>query len=104
MASANSIKRFTNDTYPEKVTILDGNIPVNLAGASILMKIKYSTPEQITGSITDAANGIVEFPFTTVSNDNEGIFDYEIEVTYSSGYIATHDRGTILFQDDIQVS
>ena len=81
-----------NDTGRKlEVTLLDNGTAVDLTGAAVALhyRIAGGTAKTATMTITDAANGVVEYQFGSGDLDAAGGFDYEVEVTDSGGKIST---------------
>lgn len=84
------------DTLPGFVVTLtdsDGSV-VPLSGVtSVLMKIRpagsTALTDTLTGTVTDAANGVASFALGTHTLDTAGLFEAEISVTYTSGRVWT---------------
>lgn len=102
------ITRYRGDTIPDKVVVkdTDGNV-VNIAGYTFLLTVASekepaddTTEEfQVVGSITDAANGVVEFAPTALQTDiTPGVYYYDVQMTTPAGRIGTilKDKYTIL--------
>lgn len=91
MTSKVNITRKRGDTYAEEITVVDKDTgsSKDITGNTFKLTVnKKSDPPneddqvfQISGNITDAANGVVEFPFTTGNANNVGFFFYDIEAT-----------------------
>ncbi len=88
----------TGDTGPPiESTLLDSvKAPVNLAGASALFKMKRDADGELvvngTATITDAANGVLEYPWVPSDTAIAGKFKAEWEVTFASGQVQTFPR------------
>ena len=98
--SANEIERFRGDTYPIVVTIKENSNAVDLTGCTVKMTIGYSTPVTVTGSITDAVNGIVQFNFTESDVSKVGRFEYDIQVDTGS-IKTTYVRDNFILKSDL---
>lgn len=93
------IKLVQGDTRPALVcTITDDSTgePVNLTGATCVLKFRAqgSTTLKATllGTVTDAANGQVEFYWASDPsslNGAPGTYQGEIEITFADGQIQT---------------
>lgn len=99
----NSITRFRGDTYPLIVTLKENSLAVDLTTAVIKMSIKYSTSITITGTVTDASNGIVQFDFEPGDVDSVGRFAYDIQVE-DGGYITTYVKDIFELIEDIIIT
>lgn len=92
--------RVTGDTEsplgPDRLTDEDG-ATVDLSGATVALHVWSATDgstlisDDTSGnvSITDAANGEVEYEFQSGDLDTAGQYHYEWEVTFSDGGIET---------------
>lgn len=84
------------DTRPALVcTLTDdttGN-PINISGASVVLRFREvgstTAKANINGTVTDGANGVVEFQWTNTALDTAGNFEGEIEITFGSGAVQT---------------
>lgn len=96
---AEKIKLVQGDTRPSLVcTLTDENtgIPIGLTGATVRLKFRAAGDTTIrttlTGTVTDAANGVVVFFWasdpTSLAGD-PGDYEGEIEITFSDGQIQT---------------
>lgn len=107
------IERTRGDTLtPEEITVVNKKTGVALliAGHTFLLTVDTladppdNTTEvfQVTGVITDAVNGIVEFPLTNSDADNVGNFFFDIQMTEtSSGKKDTVMNGSFNMEQDI---
>jgi hypothetical protein len=84
------IKRTRGDTYPTSMTIRQSDgTPMDLTGKQVVLTanteedpVDTSTQVfQLVGTITDAENGQVEFPWDADAADNVGMFYYDVEVS-----------------------
>ena len=110
MAYIETIKLVTGDTLPDlRFTLKDSNTgassavydandsetwaPINITGATVRLRIRKigetTVSATIVGTIADATNGAVVFPFTSDSFLEDGLFEGEVEVTFSSGGVQT---------------
>lgn len=103
-----TISRFRGDTFPIRYVIKDSeDNPIDITGWSFLLTINSDSEpadatnqvEQITGVLTDAANGEVAFTFP--SSIAVGCNFYDIQSTDGSGNIRTHKKGEITIEQDI---
>ena len=108
-------ERFTtkqNDTAPPIEQVLkDANgFPVNLTGASIkaLMRVRPAGAVKVNGSaatiVGSASNGRVRYNLTASDRDTADVYEFEWEVTFSSGEVQTFPGNGYLIvdiQDDI---
>lgn len=105
-----TITRKRGDDYSVFLELTNGaNAPILLTGTSAVMsahtKREPTTNDytfQIVGSIYGAdADGIYEFPFTSVEADNVGKFYYDMQLTDSGGKLRTVKEGVLIFKQDI---
>jgi hypothetical protein len=83
--------------------------PVDVTGYGFLMCVDPSQDPlgstnniaQITGIITDGANGVVEFTPSDVEADNVGSFFYDIQWTDTNSKKRTIDHGKYILKQDI---
>ena len=88
-----SIKQ--NDTRPilELHLTLNGS-PLDLTGAASVKLLMASTPGGATtvtrpGTITTPASGITQFTFQAADTATVGMYNAEVEITWSAGAIET---------------
>jgi hypothetical protein len=96
---ADKIKLVQGDTRPALAcTITDENTgdPISLTGATCRLKFRAvgatTLTSTLTGTVTDAANGKVEFYWAsdpTSLAGEPGDYEGEIEITFSSGQVQT---------------
>jgi len=107
MTVIQKITRKRGDTRAEEITIIDQDSgdPIAITGTFILSVTVEEKPTaasyvfQITGTITDGPNGVVEFPFTGGEDDNVGNYFYDIQMT--QGAIKdTVMEGAFIFSQD----
>ena len=106
-----TITRSRGDTVADKVTVTDSaGVVVNIAGFSFLLtvnKLKEPTDTsqqlfQVTGTITDAPNGKVEFsPTALQTNQTPGKYYYDVQMTDGAGKIQTILFGRYTIRQDI---
>lgn len=98
MAAIGDIDYKRGDTEPITITIKDSSgSAVDITGWTLLFTVdqdKAPTNEdnqqfQLTGVLTDAANGIVSFEPSASNTDLLGTYYYEIQRTDSGGKIKT---------------
>jgi hypothetical protein len=110
MAYLDTIKLVTGDTLPDlrfqlkdSATSPDGVAydenepstwaPLDLTDATVKLRIRQigetTITAEITGIVSDAANGIALFAFTNNSFTESGLYEGEIEVSYAGGGILT---------------
>lgn len=122
MAFTTTIPVVVGDTRPELVaTIRNSNSAasgavlnpdddttwavVNITGATVklyIRKVGESTlQDTITGVIADGSNGIVAFTYAADTWTEAGVFEGEIEVTFSDGGVQTmHDKIKFKVRDE----
>jgi hypothetical protein len=96
---SNVIKLVQGDTRPALVCALTDNNtsdPIVLTGATCYLKFRQvgstTIKATLTGTVTNAANGIVEFYWASDPSslaDADGQYEGEIEVIFSDGQIQT---------------
>ena len=102
--------RTRGDTYADIINVKDSSLAVvNITGYSF--KLTVDTLEnptdsatqvyQLTGSITDAPNGVVQFAPTALQADQRGDLYFDIEMTDGAGKITTIDKGSYTYTQDI---
>ncbi len=102
---------YYGDTYKAVAFVMRLNgVVVNLTGATIRIQFRaYSTGDPTIlktlsiGSgitVTDAVNGAFRTD-AYIMNLIPGIYEYDIEITYASGYVKTYARGTLSVTGDI---
>ena len=113
MAYSTTLNLVKDDTLPElKITLKDSNEaatgkvldanddstwkPIDLTGATVRLRLREVGSETVkstlTCSVTDATNGKVATDLASGSNsviDEAGVFEGEIEITFSGGGIQT---------------
>ena len=108
MAYIETIKLVTGDTLPDlRFELKDSNAaavgknydandsstwaPIDLTDSSLKLYIREigesTILKTLSGVISNAAEGKVIFPFTNNAFENDGIYEGEVEITYSSGGI-----------------
>lgn len=93
MATIFTIKR--GDTLPfiEATLRSENGTPVNLAGATVLFKMKKPGSNAVlinrACTITDAANGVVRFAWQAGETDTIGNYSAEFEATFFGGSVET---------------
>jgi hypothetical protein len=93
------IKLVQGDTRPAlvcNITDETTGLPVSLTGATCRLKFRKvgatSVKATLTGTVTDAVNGVVEFYWASdpsALSDADGQYEGEIEVVFSDGQIQT---------------
>ena len=99
------------DTTPWTFTILDSSgAAVNISGYSFLLTVDPSEEPgddsanlfQLTGTITDAANGVVQFAMTAGQADQvPSEYYFDLQMTDGVGSIRTVAKGVFEFKQDI---
>ena len=110
MAYLQTIKLVTGDTLPDLRFVLkdasqaaDGMTydendsstwaPIDLTDASTKLRIRAigstTITKELNGVIADATNGVTIFPFTGSPFTTDGLFEGEVETTFSDGSIQT---------------
>lgn len=93
------------DTYAVELTLSDVNgSAVDITGNTFTLNIYSSKAGEtatysISGSITNASGGVVEFPITTTESNNEG--KYYFDVKMDDGSIKTILEGPWNFNRDV---
>ncbi len=112
------IDRKRGDTAPDKITVLDPEAatpgtPLDVTGFGFKMTVNTEQDPDpgppigvelvsIIGSLVDAPNGVVEFPWSPGDADQlpEEYF-YDIQQTDSAGKILTIAKERYIFQQDV---
>lgn len=105
------INRIRGDTYADSFTInndTEGEI-ANISGYTFLMTLSTmrnpidNTTEvyQLSGDITDAVNGVVEFAPDANQADQVGLFYYDIQMVDTSGVKRTLVKDVYVYEEDI---
>ena len=110
MAYLQTIKLVTGDTLPDLRFVLkdasqaaDGMTydendsstwaPIDLTDASTKLRIRAigstTITKELNGVISDPTNGVTIFPFTGSPFTTDGLFEGEVETTFSDGSIQT---------------
>ena len=67
--------------------------PIDISGASVSMFVREvggsSLKATLNGTISDGPNGVVVFTYTTSTWDAVGVFEGEVQITFSDGGIQT---------------
>ena len=105
------LTRTRGDTHVDEfaITSKKTGAVVDITGASFLLTLSYvSSPYnsakqiyQLTGTITDAENGVVEFAPSAVQADIVGTFYYDVQMTDALGKIRTIEKGVYTYTQDI---
>ena len=97
MAKPQVIKLVQGDTRPTiTLDLYDDNNPgefLNISGATVYLKIREldipGITDTLTGTVIDGLIGRVAFDFDEETLLNEGDFEAEVEVNFSSGAVHT---------------
>lgn len=99
------------DTVPWTFTIKDSaGTAVDITGFSFLLTVDPSSEPandtnnlfQLTGTITNAAGGVVQFMMSAVQADQTpGEYFYDLQQTDGGGAIRTLAKGTFEFKQDV---
>ena len=114
------IARKRGDTAPDKITVLDPEAvtpgtPLDVTGFGFKLTINTEQDPDpvgppiigtelvsIAGSLVDAPNGVVEFPWSTAEADQTpDDYFYDIEQTDTAGKILTIAKEQYKFQQDV---
>lgn len=115
------ICRKRGDTAPDKITVLDPESaatpkdPLDITGFTYTLTVNTERDPDpvgppiigaelasIAGTITDALNGVVEFPWTpSQANQIADTFWYDIEQVDASGAVKTIAKNKYIFFQDI---
>ncbi len=99
------------DTTPWTFTILNSaGAAINITGFSFLLTVDPSDEPtssannlfQLTGTITDAANGVVQFELSAVQADQTpSVYFFDLQQTDGAGKLRTIAKGEYEFKQDI---
>jgi len=98
------------DTTPFTVTITLAGVAQNITGFTYLLTVDPSIDPadatnnlfQLTGTVTDGPNGIVQFTLTTGQADQTpGTYGCDIQQTDGASAIRTVSRGKWIVQQDV---
>jgi len=113
------IARKRGDTAPDKITVLDpeASVPTPLDVTGFAFRLTVNTEQDpdpvgppivgvelvtIAGTLIDAPNGVVEFPWTPGDADQvPDDYFYDIEQTDTAGKILTIAKEQYIFQQDV---
>lgn len=105
------IERYRGDTAADEWTITNSSgVAIDLAGFSFILSVNSlenppdNTTElyNISGTITDAINGVVEFAPSALNVDQKShVYYYDVQMTDTGGRIKTIDKGTYTYTQDI---
>lgn len=107
-----NLTRKRGDTYPDIFTITSEQTgeAVDITGYTFLMTVDpEKDPDdatnnlfQLTGTITNASAGVMQFAPSAVQADQEiGTYYYDAQLIDDSGYIRTFESGKYKFVQDI---
>ena len=106
-----NITRTRGDTFPMQFTLKDSSgTAIDITGFSFLMTVDPSAAPsdatgnlfQLTGTITDAVNGVFQFPISAMQADQTpGEYFHDVQMTDAGGFIRTIVTGTFTFEQDI---
>jgi hypothetical protein len=108
-----TITRYRGDTAPDQFTITRDGVAVDITGYAFKLTVNSNddptdTADQLyslTGSITDAAAGYVEFAPTAMEADQTpGEYYYDVQQTDDLGAILTVAKGRYRYKQDITKS
>lgn len=121
MAYSSTIKLVTNDSLPEMLLTLknkneaavgqeldenDPNTwkPIDLIGATLKMYVREidttSILSTLTGIVLEAANGVAAFSFIGNEFTAAGVYEGEIEITFTNGVQTIYDLIKFKVRDD----
>lgn len=104
------ITRYRGDTYPDEMSIVtSAGAAQNITGFTFVMTLnrdEFPTDAtnqvyQLNGTITDAANGLVEFAPSAVQADQVGTLYYDVQMTDAGGAIKTIQTGKYIYLQNI---
>lgn len=105
------IERKRGDTAPDVITVTftKSRQVVNILGCTFKMTVdKRLAPDdsstklyEISGVITDAQKGQVEFSPTPEQSDTVGFYYYDIQMTDAYGKVSTPISGPYVYAQDI---
>lgn len=105
-----AITRYRGDTAPDQFTITRNGAAVDIVGCTFKLTVNSEKDPvdianqlfSLTGSITNAAAGEVEFAPTDVEADQPpGRYFFDVEMTDATGAIRTAVKGVYRFLEDI---
>lgn len=105
-----TLTRKRGDTFADEIAVTDSaGTAINLTGYTFAMTIDPSPSPvdasgniySVSGTITDAASGLVEFAPSAVQTDIVGQYFYDIQMTDAAGRLRTIQSGTYNFTQDI---
>ena len=105
------IERKRGDTYADEfeLTSESTGLVIDITGYTFLLTIDPEKDPvddtnnlyQLTGNITDAANGLVEFVPTEANTDLLGRYYFDAQLIGTDGRLRTFDSGKYKFVQDI---
>lgn len=107
---ATTIVRFRGDTYPVRFHCEQDDEDFDISGCSFSLTVNAlrnptgtDAPEfALTGTIVDAAGGIVHFePSAAQADQTPGRFWYDVQMTDASARILTIAKGEWIVEQDV---
>lgn len=105
------IERFRGDTAADEWTIQNSSgVAIDIAGFTFILTVNSvkNPPDNTTelynlsGSITDALNGVVEFTPSAVQADQKpATYYYDVQMTDTGARIKTIDNGEYVYKQDV---
>lgn len=106
------IDRKRGDTYADEFTVTSASTgaAIDITGYTFVLTVDPSPAPAdatgnlyaLTGTITDAANGVVEFaPSGVQSDQTPGVYWYDVQMTDASSRIRTIASGQYRYTQDI---
>lgn len=105
-----TITRYRGDTAPDQFTVQRDGVAVDITGCTFKLTVNSEQNPvditnqlfQLTGTITNAALGQVEFSPTALQADQlPGRYFYDVQMTDTGGGIRTATKGSYRFKEDI---
>ena len=96
--------RMRGDDYPISPTFRVDGVAIDLTGA--VVKFSYENVDNAVKTITGVADGVevglaVFTPDKGVDFQVAGIFTYDIQRVDADGFTYTHQKGTLIIDDDV---
>lgn len=105
------IERYRGDTAADEWTITDSaGVAIDIAGFSFILSVNSlenppdNTTElyNVSGTITAALSGIVEFSPSALNADQKpAVYYYDVQMTDTGGRLKTIDKGKYTYNQDI---
>jgi len=98
-----TIKRVRGDNYPIEATLKVNGVAVDLTGSTVTfsyLKSGATTAVSISGTITNAPAGKVQFLPLSTDFIEVGTYKYDIQ-RVASGITTTHVIGQLIIEDDV---